>query len=295
MDEKQFSPQEVIQITASLLGSQPQDLIDKIEDNDLSTLDSLSSFLKPFAVSKLNTIRKESIDKGFRQASKRTEKLWGEVFNEDITGKKLDDLFVEHRDKHTTSTTKDKSKITLQQALQSEQVRQAFEEHQAKAAKVDEVQAAFEAYKNLQAIKQDAIDELTKRGAIFSSNPKVKALQMQALENDLSTLKFKRNADNSITLLDEDGESPLYNTATAAHWVFGEYLQQNSPLDFQQSTPNKEEKNAYVPSNNGGTVDFGFNNDHTFTFEDYERAKKNGKTEKADYVMAKMEEQAQQK
>ena len=56
--EKHFSAKEVINLTASLIGTQPEDLINLIEDNDLSNLDTLSSFVKPFAVKHLNTLRR---------------------------------------------------------------------------------------------------------------------------------------------------------------------------------------------------------------------------------------------
>ena len=52
--EKLFSAKEVINLTASLIGTQPEDLINLIEDNDLSNFDTLSSFIKPFAVKRLN-------------------------------------------------------------------------------------------------------------------------------------------------------------------------------------------------------------------------------------------------
>ena len=68
--EKTFSVKEVINLTASLIGTQPEDLINKIEDNDLTEFENLSSFLKPFAVKHLNNLREESVNKGFRQASK---------------------------------------------------------------------------------------------------------------------------------------------------------------------------------------------------------------------------------
>ena len=299
--DKLYSVQDVINITASLIGSQPQDLIEKIEDNDLSTSDNLQSFLKPFAVSKLNNLRKESLDKGFRQASKRVEKLWGEVFNEDIAGKKLDDLFVQHRDKITSTPSKDKSKITLQQALQSDEVRTHIEQLKSKATTAETVQSQFDKYKQLMSIKSTALEELTNRGAKFSPNPKVKALQMQALESELSSLKVKVNNDGSVTLLDEDGESPLYNTETASHWNFGDYLQQNSPLDFGEIEAPKKDKNTFTPENKGSLGStFGYSKSQLagLGYADWERANKAGKTEEAAFIQKQMienHEQQQQK
>ena len=294
MSDKSYSTQEVIEITARLLGSQPQDLIDKIEENDLSTPEQLESFLKPFAVKAKNDIRDESLNKGYRQASKKTEKLWAEVFGQDITGKKLDDLFVEQKalldDKDPPS---DKSKkVTLQQALQSEEVRTHIEQLQAKSSKADTIQAEYDAFKNLQSIKQIALDELTKRGAQFSQNPKLKALQMQSLDNDLSKLKIKKDDSGNIILLDEDGESPLYNKDTASHWNFGDFLQQNSPLDFGETPTTKDDKKPFVPKNEGGQGgnNFGYSKDQMskFTYEDFSRLAKEGKTAEAEFIQNKM-------
>ena len=138
-DNKQFSLQEVIDITANLIGAKPQDLIEKIEDNDLSNVDSVNSFLKPFLVKKFNEIREESLNKGFRQASKKTERLWSEIFNQDITGKKLDDIFMETKDMLSNKADKSKN-ITIQQALNSSEVREYIESLKSKAEQVDKVQ-----------------------------------------------------------------------------------------------------------------------------------------------------------
>ena len=202
--EKTFSVKEVINLTASLIGTQPKDLIEKIEDNDLSDVDNLSSFLKPFAVKHLNNLREESLNKGYRQASKKTERLWADVFQEDITGKRLEDLFMEHKNSLNNKATKsDKSKITIQQALNSDEVRQYVEQLQSKADQADKVQNEFKRFKTLQEIKADALNELTTRGAQFSQNPKIKKLQLQALENELGNIKFKRNQDGSLMVLDK--------------------------------------------------------------------------------------------
>lgn len=294
MSEKIFSSQEVITLTATLLGANPQDLIEKIEDNDLSSLDSISSFIKPFATKFKNELREESLNKGYRQAAKKTERLWQEVFNQDITGKKLEDLFMEQKQLLSDKGSKnDKSKLTLQQALQSEEVRQHIEELKQKASKADEVENSFSAYKNLMQIKQDALDELTKRGAKFSSNSKVKALQMAALEDELSSMKFKRDIDGNIIILDEDGESPLYNKNEAANWNFGDYLQHHSPLDFEQPQSKKQDKNTFTPDNKGGSSStFGFSQSQIskLGYEDYKRALDAGEAQKADFIKGKMYE-----
>ena len=292
--EKFFSVKEVINLTASLIGTQPEDLISKIEDNDLSNFDALSSFIKPFAVKHLNKLREESVNKGFRQASKKTERLWGEVFHEDITGKKLEDLFMEHKNNLNTKTQKsDKSKtITIQQALNSDEVRKYVEQLQKKADQAEAIQGNFDAFKTLQAIKADALNELTTRGAQFSQNPKIKKLQLQALEDELSQIKFKRNNDGTITVLDEDGESPLYNKETANHWNFGDYIQSLSPVDFVTEPPKKDNKNTFVPSQKNGTNGntFGYSKDQIskFTYDDFNRVNKEGKTDEAKFIQEQM-------
>lgn len=288
-ENKQFSLQEVINITANLLGAMPEDLTSKVEDNDLNSIESLNSFLKPFYVKKFNDLREESLNKGYRQASKKTERLWGEIFNEDISGKKLDDLFMETKEQLSNKSDKSKN-ITIQQALNSPEVRQYIESLKEKAEQVEKVQTDFNLYKNLQQIKQDALNELTERGAKFSENPKIKRLQLQALEEELSQIKFKRNNDGNIIILDEDGESPLYNKETASHWEFGDYVASLSPVDFV-SEIKKEDKKTFVPSQTGNSVNnFGYTKEqiNKFTYDDFKRANKAGKTDEAKFIQEQM-------
>ena len=288
-ENKQFSLEEVINITANLLGAKPEELTEKVNDIDLSSVESLNSFLKPFYVKKFNDLREESLNKGYRQASKKTERLWGEIFNQDISGKKLDDLFMETKEQLSNKSDKSKN-ITIQQALNSQEVRQYIETLKSKAEQVEQVQNEFNLYKNLQHIKQDALNELTKRGAKFSENPKIKRLQLQALEEELSQIKFKRNNDGSIIILDEDGESPLYNKETASHWQFGDYVANLSPVDFV-SEVKKENKTTFVPSQTGNSVNnFGYTKDQIskFTYDDFKRANKAGKNDEAKFIQEQM-------
>ena len=201
-ENKQFSLEEVINITANLLGATPEELTEKVNDIDLSSVETLKS----------------------------------------------------------------------------------------KAEQVEQVQNEFNLYKNLQHIKQDALNELTKRGAKFSENPKIKRLQLQALEEELSQIKFKRNNDGSIIILDEDGESPLYNKETASHWQFGDYVANLSPVDFV-SEVKKENKTTFVPSQTGNSVNnFGYNKDQIskFTYDDFKRANKAGKNDEAKFIQEQM-------
>jgi hypothetical protein len=288
-ENKQFSLEEVINITANLLGAKPEELTEKVNDIDLSSVESLNSFLKPFYVKKFNDLREESLNKGYRQASKKTERLWGEIFNQDISGKKLDDLFMETKEQLSNKSDKSKN-ITIQQALNSQEVRQYIETLKSKAEQVEQVKNEFNSYKNLQQIKQDALNELTKRGAKFSENQKIKRLQLQALEEELSQIKFKRNNDGSIIILDEDGESPLYNKETASHWQFGDYVANLSPVDFV-SEVKKENKTTFVPSQTGNSVNnFGYTKDQIskFTYDDFKRANKAGKNDEAKFIQEQM-------
>ena len=142
----------------------------------------------------------------------------------------------------------------------------------------------------MQQIKQDALNELTKRGAKFSENQKIKRLQLQALEEELSQIKFKRNNDGSIIILDEDGESPLYNKETASHWQFGDYVANLSPVDFV-SEVKKENKTTFVPSQTGNSVNnFGYTKDQIskFTYDDFKRANKAGKNDEAKFIQEQM-------
>jgi hypothetical protein len=264
-------------------------LVDKIEDNDLSNIDSLQSFVKPFAVKHLNKIREESVNKGYRQASKKTERLWGDVFQEDITGKRLEDLFMDK--KNQTNSDKSKKDITLQQALNSPEVREHLKGLEEKVKGYDHLKNEYSSYKNLISVKSDALEELNKQGAQFSPNEKIKKLQLQALETSLSSLKYRRNEDSSITILDSDGESPLYNKDTADHWSFGDYIKSISPVDFVTEQPKKKDKKPFTPSGKpSNNSAFGYSPEQVknFKYEDFKDAKKAGNHEEAKYIQEQM-------
>jgi hypothetical protein len=292
MENINFSLQDVINITANLLGAQPTDLIEKIGENDLTSADQVTSFLKPFAVKRYNDLRDESLNKGFRQASKRTEKLWAEVFNEDITGQKIEDLFISHRDKYAKEkpAAEKSNNITLQKALQSNEVKNYIDGLKATANEAEKIKADFNAFKNLQAIKADALNVLTQNGANFSNNPQIKARQMAALESELKNLKFTRNKNGEITIIDDDG-APLFNKETAQNWAFNDYIKTLSPVDFLEPTPKKENKNTFVPSEkgqNGNAHGFTKNQLSALGYEDFKRALSSGDTEKANFIQQQM-------
>jgi len=291
MDNINFSLQDVINITANLLGAQPTDLIDKIGENDLTNADELTNFLKPFAVKRYNDLRDESLNKGFRQASKRTEKLWGEVFNEDITGQKMEDLFISHREKYAKDTpTAEKSNITLQKALQSNEVKTYIDGLKATANEADQIKAEFNAFRNLQAIKTDALNVLSKNGANFSNNPQIKARQMAALESELKNLKFTRDQNGEIVIMDDDG-APLFNKETAQNWAFNDFVKTLSPVDFVEPTPKKEDKKTFVPNQKGQNGNaHGYNKSqlNDLGYNDFKKALSSGDTEKANFIQEQM-------
>jgi len=289
MSSNNFNTQDVVSIAAALLGAQPSDLIDKIGETDLTNTEQLTSFLKPFAVKKFNDLRDEALNKGFRQASKRTEKLWGEVFSEDISGQKLEDLFINHREKLSAQKS-DKSNITLQKALQSSEVKNYIEQLKKTASEADQIRADFDKYKTLQSIKAEALNVLSSSGANFSENKAIKARQMAALESELKNLKFNRNPNGEITLLDDTGE-PLFNKDTAQNWNFSDYVKTLSPVDFSQPPAKKQNKNTFVPNIKGDTGNaYGFTQSQikTFTYEDFKQVLNEGDTEKAKFIQEQM-------
>jgi len=289
MSNNNFNTTDVVTIAAVLLGATPSDLIDKIGETDLNDTDQLTSFLKPFAVKKFNDLRDENLNKGFRQASKRTEKLWGEVFSEDISGQKLEDLFLNHREKLNADKS-GKSNITLQKALQSNEVKTYIEQLQKTASEADQIRAEFDKYKTLQNVKAEALNVLSSNGANFSENKAIKARQMAALESELKNLKFTRNSHGDITLLDDTGE-PLFNKETAQNWAFNDYVKTLSPVDFTQPPAKKENKNTFVPNTQGNTGNaHGFTQKelNSFTYEDFKRVLNTGDTEKAKFIEEQM-------
>ena len=289
--EDQFNIKDVVNITADILGATPTDLLEKIGENEIQTADQLTSFLKPYAVKRYNDLRDESLNKGFRQASKKVERLWSEVFNEDITGKKLEDLFVQHREKYTKAqpTTADKTNITLQKALQSNEVKTYIDGLKAAASEAEAIKNEFSSFKNLQSIKAEAMNVLSQNGANFSQNPQIKARQIAALESELKALKFTKE-NGQIVLIDPDG-APLFNKETAQNWAFSDYIKTLSPVDFLQPQTTKENKSTFVPSDKGQS-----GNAHGFTpsqlkglgYEDFKRALNSGDTEKANFIQEQM-------
>jgi len=289
MENINFNIKEVVNITAELLGATPTDLLNKIGENEIETADQLTSFLKPYAVKRYNDLRDESLNKGFRQASKKVERLWSEVFNEDITGKKLEDLFIEHREKYAKAKPTTADNITLQKALQSNEVKTYIDGLKAAASEAEAIKNEFNSFKNLQSIKAEAMNVLSQNGANFSTNPQIKARQIAALESELKALKFTKE-NGEIVLIDDDG-APLFNKETAQNWAFSDYVKTLSPVDFVEPQKTKENKNIFVPKEKGQSGNaHGFtpNQLKTLGYEDFKRALNSGDTEKANFIQEQM-------
>lgn len=290
MSDLSFNLQDVAAIAAEILGAQPEDLNATLSENEIKDAEQFKSILKPYAVKRFNELREEAINKGFRQANKKVERLWGEVFNEDISGQKLEDLFINYRDKLKSNKPGEakKENITLQKALQSEEIKQYINGLKKQAAEAEQIKSDFQSYKNLQSIKAQALNVLTENGANFSQNPQIKARQMAALESELKAINFK-NENGEIIILDNDGQ-PLFNKETANYWNFNEYIKTLSPVDFV--TPqSKENKNTFVPSEKGQNGNnYGLNTSQlkTLTYDDFKTALNSGDTEKANFIQEQM-------
>jgi hypothetical protein len=290
MSELNFNLQEVANIAAEILGATPEDLNNALSENEINNADELKSILKPYAVKRFNGLREEALNKGFRQASKKVERLWGEVFNEDISGQKLEDLFINYRDKLRSKKPGEdqKQNITLQKALQSDEIKQYINGLKQQAAEAEQIRNDFKSFKNLQTIKAQALNVLNENGANFSQNPQIKARQMAALESELKRLNFK-NENGEFTILDDDGQ-PLFNKETANYWNFNDYIKTLSPVDFL-SAQTKENKKTFVPMDKGQNGNnYGFNESQLngLNYDDFKAALNSGDTEKANFIQNQM-------
>lgn len=291
MSEKLFSIQEVISMTAKALNLNAQDLINQIKEKDLSTVDSLTKFISPFAVEQLNDVQKEGVNKGFRQAAKKIETLYAESFNEPIGDKKLDDVVSSLKQK-ITAAPKDESKpITLKTALEVPEVKEYFDGLKKKAEDAETIQSNFDKYKKTLTLKEVAIKEIEKAKLQFSNNPNKKALEIEALERKLEGLNFQVLQDGTIQLLDDDG-TPKFNKAKGDKYSFADYLIETvNFLDPATGQPNTQPPNTpYVPNTNTTEQNstFGFAENHVFKADDYIEAMKKSESQKAEFIMKKL-------
>lgn len=289
MSEKLFSVQEVISMTAKAFNLNAQDLISKIKEQDLSSVDSLQKFISTFAVEKINDVQVEGVNKGFRQAAKKIENLYADSFNEPIGDKKLDDVVSSLKQK-ITAAPKDESKpITLKAALEIAEVKEFVEGLKLKATEADKAKADFDNYKKNIALKNNAIEELKKAKLQFSNNPNTRALQEEALEKKLANLNFKTLEDGSIQLLDEDG-TPKFNKAKGDKYTFSDYLVETvNFLDtVSQEQPTATPNTPYVPNKTEQNSTFGFPENHVFKSDDYIAAVSKNEMAKSEFIMKKL-------
>lgn len=292
-----YSLQEVLSIASNMLGIKPQDLVTLTEDNDLSDFDSINSSLKAIAIERKNKLIDSEFKRGFKKSAKQTEKLFRETFvNEDLTNMQQDDIVMHLRAKLASSSDNSK-KITFNQAMQNDGVKELINSLKSKESNYDNLEKEFNNYKNLQYLKKNALNALESKGANFSNNPTIRARQIATLENELMKINYKIGDDNKPIILDEDGENQKYNKNTADYWDFDNYILTLSPVDFTNEQETKPNKNIHVPStkNNNNSVTFGYSKSQisNFSQEDYDRANKQGLTQEADYILEQMVQNAE--
>jgi len=293
--EKLFSVQDVIELVAEANGTQPKDLIEQINEKDLSTKESLSSFIKPFTVAYKNAAKdtaKSKFDEGFRKGKQKIEKEFLEVFQiDDSDGKTGADLFMTVKQSIAKAPEpKDKS-ITASQAFNVKEVKDKIAELNSSIEGFESVKTEFSQYKSLQAIKGTALSHLTESGANWSKDPYRRSLQMKALDTALQSNPHKVNTDGTIIILDVDGQNPLHNNTTGENWTFKDWVQSKSPVDFVAPTT-KEDKNTFTPPDGKGKGAKTFNYSEAatkaFTADDYKRKYDAGDFEEAEFIQKQM-------
>ena len=281
----------VLTAVSELFNINSQDLAEALEQKEVENLSGLISELKPLTKNYLNTKHDEYLNKGYRQASKKTERLVKEIFNNiEFSGSTQDEIFSEIKQAYTTAkeTPSKKSKITLQEALQSEEVKSYLDKLKGFESKYNELNTSFETYKNLNLVKSRALNILTSLGANFSSDQNIRQRQEKAFLNELKAHKFQQTEDGQILVLDSDGEK-LFNKNAGDYWTFKDLVKTLSPVDFVESKPNNT-----LPKNNGvnGNISntYGYTKEQlkSVSFEDYNNALQSGDQEKAQYLYKQM-------
>lgn len=280
----------VLQTVAKITNIQLEDLTEMVGD-DLVSTDDIFDAIKPVVTRWKNDTRDEQINKGYRQASKKTERLMKEVFNDfEFEGKTQEDYFMQLRDEMSNkSTPTTKSKITLQQALQSDEIKAEFERFKQYENQYNSLQKEFEDYKNLQLVQSAAMNVLSSLGANFSSNPTIRERQEKAFIQELKNHKFKKLEDGKLAVVDEDG-NPLYNKQTADYYQFDDFVRSLSPVDFVEK---KQDNKVYTPSNSSKVSNpLGMTAEQIkgLTIDDYYAAKNSGDTERANAIYEQMKQ-----
>jgi hypothetical protein len=271
-----------------------QELIDYISE-DLESEEQLFNAIKPTLIEYKKESRKELIGKGFRQAAKKTENLLKEVYpNVELEGTQ-EDMFIQLRDtlkKPVKEVKEPNLNLTWEEALKYEPVRNKVQELQNKASKVDELENKHESFKRYVGIKDLSIGFLKEAGAQLNPQSKLYNLQMQAIEQQLSSIKTKKVGDQ-LYIVDEEGDVKI-NPETAKEMTLKDFVINNSPVDFVEQQPAKQDKKIYTPSGDSkGTVNpYNYAKDHKFTYSEHKEALKNGEPQKAEFIKSKMIEQA---
>ena len=272
-----------------------ESLADHLGD-DLQDGKALFAAIKPAIIDYKNDYRSEILGKGYRQASKKTERLIKEVFPDvEFESEKQEDMFIHLRDVQRNQPKTDNSKakspknLSWEDALKFDSVRTRVQELQNKASKVDEVQSSFDSFKRYVGIKDLALDHLREAGARLDPTSKIYNLQMQAIQDTLSQVQTK-NVNGVHYILDEEGDIRI-NPDTANQMTLKEYVINNSPVDFEQAPAQKPNKSIKVPNGGGGGNKYNFSDQHKFTIADFNDAINNNQSEKALYIKSKMYEQ----
>ncbi|OED34293.1 hypothetical protein AB832_08010 [Flavobacteriaceae bacterium (ex Bugula neritina AB1)] len=278
----------------SLLGDEnlKQEIESQLDGENADTLD-LVEVVKPAIIAHNTAKRKDLIGKGYRQESKKTERLLKEIYPSiDFEHTKKEDMLVELRDVHkvgvSNNSKETKGVSTLQEALKLPFVMDHVTKLQEKADNYDSKVKEFEQLKNLHSVKGRTISILSEIGGQYSKNPKMRALQEKSLDDLLSTLSYKIQGDD-IVVLDEFGEA-LIDPNTNKAFVYGDYLKANTALDFNVEQE-KKNRNPHTPEHGGSEVTFGYTKEQikTLGFADWKAAKDSGDTKKAEFINKQME------
>lgn len=280
----------VLKTVATITNIDFQDLTEMVGD-DLASTEDIFNAIKPAVTRWKNDTREEQLNKGYRQAAKKTERLMKEVFTDfEFEGKTQEDYFMQLRDEMSAKgTPAAKSKITLQQALQSEEIKNEFERFKQFETQYNSLQKEFDEYKNLQLVQSAAMGVLSSLGANFSSNPTIRERQEKAFIQELKNHKFKKLEDGQLAVVDEDG-NPLYNKQTADYYKFDDFVKGLSPVDFVQQ---KQDKQIHTPNSTAKVSNgLGLTTEQLkgLTIDDYYAAKNAGDTERANAIYEQMKQ-----
>ena len=293
-NEKLYTVEDLLNITAIILGKNNTELVALTKDIDLTNFDTLKSEIKAISVSERNAMRKAEFDRGFKKSKTQTEETIKELFpNENFEGKDgkeplVSDILAAIKEK----TAVDKSKqITAEQAYNVPEVQQKIKELKAIADTANAAKFDFEKYKTNQIIKQYALDVMEKKGAVFSTDPTRKAIQMEALEASLSKHIIKI-FDGKPVVMDSEGINPKYDAIEGKTLEFDSFVQQISPVDFN-TTVHKQDKTTYTPQITTSTTNsYGYTDTQLKSmdlYEEFSKKNKEGKTAEADFLYKEME------